>query len=989
MATESTVPNDVEKGVQDGVTEPPTYNEKRSSVFDKEEQIRRGSITPAHDGFFAAFTPHSFKRNPNARVVTEATDEEGRPLEDQPPAEPALAMKLKGRHLQMIAIGGSIGTGLFVGSGSALATGGPASLVIAFGLIGIMLYCTVHALGELAVLFPIAGAFSVYSTPAWVIIFWVAVVLINFFGVKGYGEAEFVFSIIKVIAVIGFCILGIIIAAGGIPDSPQGYLGAHYWYDPGAFNHGFKGLCSVFTTAAFSFGGTELVGLTAAETENPRKTLPTAVKQVFWRICLFYMVSLTIVGCIVPYDDAHLLNGTSSSDAKASPFVIAVNNAKIKGVPSIMNAVILISVLSVGNSSIYGSSRTMAALADRGQAPKILGYIDNAGRPLVSIILASALGLLCFICAAGTDTRTQAFNWMLAISGLSSIFTWASINACHIRFRAAWKYHGHTLDELPFKSQPGLIGSWIGLAFNVLILIVTFWVGFAPVGYASMTAGARVESWFEAYLSFPIIFVCFLGFKIIKKTKFKKIKDIDITSGRREMDLAAILAEEPATMPVEDQRFLHEDLERLEQAIAERVAEEPKNIKDRLNRDHQISNFLTRIQDQSRRLLELYKDADGARMREVQSLSTGDQYEQFYKELEKVKEHHRQYPNEPVDNLERAYKRRRPDEGVAIVSEVDNMFTGEEGNGRFLDLTSLHETYLNLPGVKRLTYIQYLDNLDAFDAPRMPIKRAGKVTDKYFNYVAELDAYLEGFIRRTCPLDDLAKYFLRVDREFDAAWEKGEVPGWPKMEFNNVNVYKGHLSGKKHIRNAEAKERSLQQPNSAANGSASAAASTSNFKERIVALHEHRIRAMADRLSNERSNTRVNIYNPLKLPLAWDGKPIPYWLYKLHGLGIEFPCEICGNFVYMGRRAFDKHFSEARHIYGLKCLGITNTGGAGGVNLFREIIGINEALALWDKLKKDKREREHKEDSVVQMEDGEGNVMPERIYRDLQKQGIL
>lgn len=130
---------------------------------------------------------------------------------------------------------------------------------------------------------------------------------------------------------------------------------------------------------------------------------------------------------------------------------------------TLCQVVILIAVLSVGNSSIYGSSRTMAALADRGQAPKILGYIDNAGRPLVSIIVASAIGLLCFIVAAGTTTRTQAFNWMLAISGLASIFTWGSICACHIRFRAAWKYNGHTLDELAFKSQPGVIGSWLGL----------------------------------------------------------------------------------------------------------------------------------------------------------------------------------------------------------------------------------------------------------------------------------------------------------------------------------------------------------------------------------------------------------------------------------------------------------------------------------------------------------------------------------------------
>ncbi len=116
------------------------------------------------------------------------------------------------------------------------------------------------------------------------------------------------------------------------------------------------------------------------------------------------------------------------------------------------------------------------------------------------------------------------------------------------------------------------------------------------------------------------------------------------------------------------------------------------------------------------------------------------------------------------------------------------------------------------------------------------------------------------------------------------------------------------------------------------------------------------------------------IYNPLKLPLAWDGKPIPYWLYKLHGLGVEFPCEICGNFVYMGRRAFDKHFNEARHIYGLKCLGITNT------MLFREITGIEDALKLWDKIQRDKKKEKAGGENIVQMEDADGNVMPEKVY---------
>jgi len=205
------------------------------------------------------------------------------------------------------------------------------------------------------------------------------------------------------------------------------------------------------------------------------------------------MVSLTIVGVLVPYDDPNLLNGSSSADANASPFVIAVRNAGISAVPSIMNVVILIAVLSVGNSSIYGSSRTLAALADRGQAPKILGYIDRSGRPLVSIIVASAIGFLCYIVAAGTDTRTAAFNWMLAISGLSSIFTWGSICLCHIRFRKAWKLNGHTVDELAFKSQATVYGSWLGLIMNGLILVAQFWTGAWPVGYGGLTTSERIE----------------------------------------------------------------------------------------------------------------------------------------------------------------------------------------------------------------------------------------------------------------------------------------------------------------------------------------------------------------------------------------------------------------------------------------------------------------------------------------------------------------
>ncbi|KAJ9629799.1 Pre-mRNA-splicing factor sap61 [Taxawa tesnikishii (nom. ined.)] len=460
-------------------------------------------------------------------------------------------------------------------------------------------------------------------------------------------------------------------------------------------------------------------------------------------------------------------------------------------------------------------------------------------------------------------------------------------------------------------------------------------------------------------------------------------------------------------MLFEDLRTIHEDLERLEQGIADRILEDPRSLRDRLARDHQIAGFLDRIETQSKRGLELYADPDGARLREVQAISTGDPFDEFYKQLGGIKDFHKRYPNEPVENLERAYKRRAVGEDVPVPSEVDNMFSGEEAFGRFFDLTASHEDFVNLPGTKRrITYLQYLDSFDDFST----ISRKDKMRDQYFQYVGALASYLESFMRRTKPLEDLDKVFASFDREFDKGWEEDKVQGWEKETqgtTKNGPVTEGTGEG---IWCADCAKPAVN--------------AVHRLKERAVAEREYRVRKLAAAMSTERADTRVNverrshltdkerqqelqalyaqstepagtvenddedegddkIYNPLKLPLAWDGKPIPFWLYKLHGLGVEFPCEICGNFVYMGRRAFDKHFSEARHLYGLKCLGITNS------SLFREITGIEEAKALWDKIQKDKKKETAANDQVVQMEDKEGNVMPEKVYNDLMKQGLL
>ena len=291
-------------------------------------------------------------------------------------------------------------------------------------------------------------------------------------------------------------------------------------------------------TAAFACGGTELVGLAAAETENPRKTLPKAIKQVFWRIIIFYLVSLTLVGLLVPYTEPRLVGG-SSADAKASPFVIAIDNAGIKVLPSVMNVVIMLAVLSVGNSSIYGSSRTLAALADHGQAPQIFSYVDRKGRPIVGIAVAALLGLLGYL--GSSEKQGDAFTWMLAISGLSFIFTWGSVCFAHIRFRRGWKLQGHSLDELAFRSQSGVIGSWIGFILICFVLVAQFWTAMWPIG-----KDPDAKTFFSAYLAAPVVLFCFISYKIIYKTSFVRAEDMDLVTGRRELNLDEVLAEERA-----------------------------------------------------------------------------------------------------------------------------------------------------------------------------------------------------------------------------------------------------------------------------------------------------------------------------------------------------------------------------------------------------------------------------------------------------------
>ncbi|KAK6383069.1 hypothetical protein LTS17_003739 [Exophiala oligosperma] len=491
----------------------------------------------------------------------------------------ALHRNLRGRHMQMIAIGGAIGAGLFIGSGGAFQTGGPGSVLLGFMIIGLMVYLMMQALAELSVMYPINGAFTMYicrfvdpslgfacgweyaiswltvlpfeisaacniihywpgsdgiNNSAWIVPLLVALVAIQFFGVRGYGEVEFVLSIIKVTACVGFMILGIIINCGGVPSDDRGYIGARYWHSPyEAFLNGFHGFCSVFVTAAFAYTGTELTGLAAAEAQDPKREIPRASKQVVWRICIFYIVNLFLVGLIVP-ENSPLYSG-EGSESRHSPFVIAIQLAGIKVLPSIMNAVILMAVMSVANSCTFGSTRTIQALAANGMGPKILAYVDKKGRPVSVVILQLLFGCLAFINLA-SDGGT-IFNWLLSLSGLAILFVYGSIGLAHIRFRAAWKAQGHTVDELPFRAAWGVWGSWLCSFICLIGLIAQFYVALYPVGGPYLNA----NTFFQLYLAGPLLIFLYLCWKVYSwiyrpsdRPLFTRAKDIDIYTGMRE-----------------------------------------------------------------------------------------------------------------------------------------------------------------------------------------------------------------------------------------------------------------------------------------------------------------------------------------------------------------------------------------------------------------------------------------------------------------------
>lgn len=513
---------------------------------------------------------------------------------------PELRRRLKNRHLQMIAIGrfisvslsfepffsmafsnpvsgGTIGTGLFIGSGGSISEAGPVGALIAYAFVGTIVFSVIVALGEMAAYIPIAGAFTSYATRfidsslgfamgwiywfSWAItfaleltatgliiqywspginiaifiaVFWVVITILNLMPVNFYGELEFWFSTIKVITVIGFMIFAICVNAG---VGEQGYLGFRYWKDPGPFapylidkigqdkkdTAKFLGFWAVLIQAAFSYQGTELVGIAAGETENPRKTVPAAIKTTFYRIMFLFVLTVFFIGILIPYTNDRLVS--DGSDASASPFVIAADLAGVQTLPGIINAVLLTVVLSAANSNVYSGSRIIVGLAQERCAPAFFKRTTKGGVPIAGVIFTTVFGLLGFLNLS--ESGSEVFGWFQNITSVAGLISWTCINGCHICFMRALKARGISRDALPYKAplQPYL--SWYGLFFNILIIVTQGFTAFIPW---------NTREFFISYISVIIFVVSYVGHKIVFRPSYVKPSEADLDTGRLECD---------------------------------------------------------------------------------------------------------------------------------------------------------------------------------------------------------------------------------------------------------------------------------------------------------------------------------------------------------------------------------------------------------------------------------------------------------------------
>ncbi|KAJ7483172.1 general APC amino acid permease [Mycena latifolia] len=494
--------------------------------------------------------------------------------------------RLKQRHVQMIAIAGTIGTGLFLGSGNALRVAGPLGALIAYALVGTVSYSSLCCIGEMTTWAPITGTFPHYAArwvdPAFgfavgwnyfyanatsvpveisaaviLMTFWdkdtshaaiytaiiaILVCAINIFGVRYFGESEFFFSVVKLTLIIVILFAGLVVDLGGGPTGER--IGFKFWVNPGPVNRAnlvqdvgtdrFLAILSVIIQAAFSFQGMELVCIAASETESPRRNIAKAVRRVFYRILVFYILGVLMIGMLVAYDNPELLSRVGT--AAQSPFVIAMNTAGVKAFPHLVNAGIFASAFSAGSSSLFCSSRVLYGLSIRGQAPKFLAYTTKNGLPIAAVLVTSVFALMSFMAvSAGAET---VFNWFVNIVTTGGFIGWFAINLTYVFFHRGMKAQGYDLTKNVYNNpfQPYL--AYWGMAWTSIFILMN--------GYAVFF---KFESslFLTAYINIPIFAALYFGYKIVYRTRIWKPMEMDFVTGIPTVEETELPPDPPVT----------------------------------------------------------------------------------------------------------------------------------------------------------------------------------------------------------------------------------------------------------------------------------------------------------------------------------------------------------------------------------------------------------------------------------------------------------
>nr|WP_017519273.1 amino acid permease [Pseudomonas nitroreducens] len=419
--------------------------------------------------------------------------------------EGELKRGLKNRHIQLIALGGAIGTGLFLGSAGVLQSAGP-SMILGYAIGGFIAFLIMRQLGEMIVEEPVAGSFSHFAHKYWggfagfmsgwnywvlyilvgmseltavgkyiqfwwpnfptwatAAVFFVLINAINLFNVKAFGETEFWFAIIKVVAIIGMILLGVWLLVSGA-GGPQASV-SNLWTHGGFFPNGWKGLIMVLAIIMFSFGGLELVGITAAEAAEPKKVIPKAINQVIYRILIFYIGALAVLLSLYPWD-ALLQSINSAGDPySGSPFVKVFSLLGSEYAAHILNFVVLTAALSVYNSCVYCNSRMLFGLAEQGDAPRAFAKVDDRGVPLLAIGVSAFITLACVV--VNYVIPHQALELLMSLVVAALVINWAMISLAHMKFRKAMSAKGV---QPFFRALWYPFGNWLCLAFVVFIL---------------------------------------------------------------------------------------------------------------------------------------------------------------------------------------------------------------------------------------------------------------------------------------------------------------------------------------------------------------------------------------------------------------------------------------------------------------------------------------------------------------------------------------